>query len=343
MKKGNQMKFNIAVVGATGNVGSQMLKILAERNFPVGNIYALASSSSIGKEVSFGEEKIVKVDALENFDFHKTDIVLFSVNSELSKKYVPIATAANNIVIDNTPQFRMDKNVPLVVPEVNEESLNFFDNKNIIANPNCVVIPVAVALKPLHDLYKIRRIVLSSYQSVSGAGKKGMDELYEQTKATYVYKRVDPNTFKKKIAFNLIPQIGEFMENGFTSEEAKVIEELQKVFASDIEVVATCVRVPVFIGHSISITVEFEKDIVLENVHKCLKKAPGVLVSDSKNPYYYATPVDSAGRDEVFVSRLRKDMKRKNELSMWVVSDNLRKGAALNAVQIAESLISKYL
>ncbi|MCH9754161.1 MAG: aspartate-semialdehyde dehydrogenase [Alphaproteobacteria bacterium] len=337
------MKFNVAVVGATGNVGSQMLKILAERNFPVGNVYALASSSSIGKEVSFGEEKIVKVDALENFDFHKTDITLFSVNSDLSEKYAPIATAANNIVIDNTPQFRMDKDVPLVVPEVNEEALNFFDNKNIVANPNCVAIPVAVALKPLHDLYKIKRVILSSYQSVSGVGKKGMDELYEQTKATYVYKKVDSSSFKKKIAFNLIPQIGEFGDNGFTSEESKVIEELQKMFAEDIEVVATCVRVPVFIGHSISVSVEFEKNIDLVDVKNALKSAPGVLVSDMKDPYHYATPIEVAGRDEVFVSRLRKNMKRNNELSMWIVSDNLRKGAALNAVQIAEVLVKKYL
>lgn len=337
------MSFNIAVVGATGNVGSQMLKILAERNFPAANVYALASRSSIGKEISFGEKKILKVEALETFDFHKTDIVLFSVNSELSKKYSPIAASANNIIIDNTPQFRMDKEVPLVVPEVNEESLNFFDKKNIIANPNCVAIPVAVALKPLHDLYKIKRVILSSYQSVSGAGKKGMDELYEQTKATYVYKKVDPDVFKKKIAFNLIPQIGEFTENGYTSEETKVIEELQKMFDSDIEVVATCVRVPVFIGHSISITVEFEKDIIMEDVQKALKKAPGVLVSDSKDPYQYATPVEIAGKDEVFVSRLRKDVKRNNELSLWLVSDNLRKGAALNAVQIAEVLVKKYI
>jgi len=338
-----KMKYNVAVVGATGNVGSNMLKILAERNFPIGKIYALASRSSIGKEVSFGEERIVKVEALEDFDFTKTDIVLFSARSVLSAKYAPIAVRAKNIVIDNTSHFRMDKDVPLVVPEVNEESLNFFDNKHIIANPNCVAIPVAVALKPLHDMYGIKRIVLSSYQSVSGAGKKGMDELYEQTKGTYVYKAVPSDAFKKKIAFNLIPQIDEFHEDGFTGEEKKVMQELQKIFASKMEVVATCVRVPIFIGHSVSVNVEFEKDISIEDAKKALHKAPGVIVSDIKDPYKYATPIDCAGKDAVFVSRVRRDPAKKNAISMWIVSDNLRKGAALNAVQIAESLIKKYL
>ena len=337
------MKYNVAVVGATGNVGSNMLKVLAERNFPVGKVYALASRSSIGKEVSYGEEKILKVEALEDFDFTKTDIVLFSARGALSAKYSPIAARAKNIVIDNTSHFRMDKDVPLVVPEVNEESLNFFDNKNIIANPNCVVIPVAVALKPLHDLYGIKRIVIASYQSVSGAGKNGMDELYEQTKGTYVYKAVPSKAFKKKIAFNLIPQIDEFGEDGFTGEEKKVIEELQKIFAAKIEIVATCIRVPVFICHSVVVNVEFEKDVSIEDAKKALKKAPGVILADAKDPYSYATPVECAGKDEVFVSRVRKDPARNNALSMWVVSDNLRKGAALNAVQIAESLIKKYL
>lgn len=336
-------KYNVAVVGATGNVGSNMLKVLAERNFPVGKVYALASRSSIGKEVSFGEEKILKVEALEDFDFTKTEIVLFSARGALSAKYTPIAARAKNIVIDNTSHFRMDKDVPLVVPEVNEESLNFFDNKNIIANPNCVVIPVAVALKPLHDLYGIKRIVIASYQSVSGSGKNGMDELYEQTKGTYVYKTVPPKAFKKKIAFNLIPQIDEFGDDGFTGEEKKVIEELQKIFAAKIEVVATCIRVPVFISHSVVVNVEFEKDISIDDAKKALKKAPGVVLTDTKDPYNYATPVECAGKDEVFVSRVRKDPARNNAISMWVVSDNLRKGAALNAVQIAESLIKKYL
>ena len=337
------MKYNVAVVGATGNVGSNMLKILAERNFPIAHIYALASRSSLGKEISFGEERTVKVQALEDFDFGKTDIVLFSARGELSAKFTPIATRAKNIVIDNTSHFRMDKDVPLVVPEVNEQSLNYFDNKNIIANPNCVVVPIAVALKPLHDLYSIKRIVLSSYQSVSGAGKSGLDELYEQTKATYVYKTLDPHAFKKRIAFNLLPQIDEFCANGFTKEEEKITQELQKIFAKPIEVVPTAVRVPVFIGHSISVNVEFDKEISLEESIKALKKAPGLIVSDLKNPYHYATPVECAGKDEVFVSRIRKDPGRNNSLCMWIVSDNMRKGAALNAVQIAEILIKKYL
>jgi aspartate-semialdehyde dehydrogenase len=234
--------------------------------------------------------------------------------------------------------------VPLVIPEVNEESINYFDNKNIIANPNCVAIPVAVALKPLHDLYGgIKRILLSSYQSVSGAGKSGMDELYEQTRSVYTYKDIAPEALKTRIAFNLIPQIGEFCENGFTKEEEKVRKELQKIFAKPIDVVPTCVRVPVFIGHSISVNVEFAESVQLEDAIKALKKAPGVSVTDLKNRYHYATPVDCAGRDEVFVSRVRKDTSRDNSLCMWIVSDNMRKGAALNAVQIAEILVKKYL
>lgn len=337
------MKYNVAIVGATGNVGSNMLKILAERNFPVGSVYALASSKSIGKEVSFGEERIVKVDALENFDFSKSDIVFFSTDSSLSAKYAPIAAAAGNVVIDNTSHFRMDKEVPLVVPEVNEDKINFFDKKNIIANPNCVAIPVAVALKPLHDLYGIERVVLSSYQSVSGAGKLGMDELYEQTKGTYVYKKIPAEKFKKQIAFNLIPQIDVIEESGFTGEETKVINELKKIFDSEIDVVPTCVRVPVFIGHSVAVSVEFKKDIDIESAKKALGKAKGVKITDSQDPYKYATPVECAGKDAVYVSRIRKDPTKKNSLCLWVVSDNLRKGAALNAVQIAESLVEKYL
>ncbi len=337
------MKYNVAIVGATGSVGSNMLKILGERNFPVGTVYALASNRSIGKEVSFGEEKVVKVDALENFDFSKSDIAFFSARSSLSAKYAPIAASAGNIVIDNTSHFRMDKDVPLVVPEVNEEQINFFDKKKIISNPNCIAIPVAVALKPLHDLYGIERVVISSYQSVSGAGKQGMDELFEQTKGTYVYKKIPAEKFKKQICFNLIPQIDAIEESGFTGEETKVINELRKIFDSKIDVVPTCVRVPVFIGHSVSISVEFKKDVDLESAKKALSKAKGVKVTDLQDPYKYSTPFEYAGKDEVYVSRVRKDPSKKNALCLWVVSDNLRKGAALNAVQIAEALVEKYL
>jgi aspartate-semialdehyde dehydrogenase len=341
--KNHQKKYNVAVVGATGNVGAHMMQVLAARNFPVANVHALASSSSIGREVSFGEERIVKVEALENFDFSRSDLVLFSAQGALSAQFSPIAAKAGNVVIDNTSHFRMNIDVPLVVPEVNEDSIKNFTHRRIIANPNCVVVPVAVALKPLDDLYQVKRVVISSYQSVSGAGKAAMDELYEQTKGIYAYKKLEPSAINKRIAFNVIPQIGSFADNGFTDEENKVMQELQKILGKKIEISATCVRVPVFIGHSVSMNVEFNNNIELADVIAVLNKSTGIIVTDIKNKLAYTMPVDCAGTDAVFISRIRKDPNRNNSLSMWVVSDNLRKGAALNAVQIAEILINKYL
>lgn len=334
------MSNNIAVVGATGNVGRNVLKVLAERSFPADNIYALASKNSVGKEVSYGENESLVVDSVENFDFSKVNIALFSAGSKVSAKYIPIASKNNCISIDNTPHFRMDPDVPLVVPEVNPEDLktNSFKNKHIIANPNCVVVPIAVAMKPLDDLFGIKRMVISTYQSVSGAGKEAMDELYEQTRGVYTYKSPEPKKFKKQIAFNAIPQIDEFDDNGFTKEENKIREEIKKILNDHIEVVPTCVRVPVFIGHGISLTVEFEDDVNLAKAIEAMQNSEGLVISDLNDPFEYKTQVDVSGEGPVFVSRIRKDPSRSNVLCMWIVSDNTLKGAALNAVQIAEML-----
>jgi len=334
--------YDVAVVGATGNVGKEMLGILAERDFPVGKVYALASERSVGKEVSFGDDKILKVEDLATFDFSKVQIGLFSPGSSVSKKYAPKAAAAGCVVIDNTSYFRMHDDIPLVVPEVNSHALKDFRTRNIIANPNCSTIQMVVALKPLHDIAKIKRVVVSTYQSVSGAGKSAMDELYDQTKAMYVHEAKESECFPKRIAFNVIPQIDVFMEDGYTKEEWKMIVETKKILGADIPVTATCVRVPVFVGHAEAVTVEFEKPISVEEAYEEFENAPGVVVLDRREDGGYVTPMESVGDDATYISRLRKDPSVTNGLTMWVVADNMRKGAALNSVQIAEELIAKH-
>ena len=332
----------IAIVGATGNVGREILSILAERKFPADQVIALASRNSIGKEVSFGYKKILKVQSLEDYDFKGTTIALFSPGGSISAIHAPRAAAAGCVVIDNTSHFRMDKNVPLIVPEVNPEAISNYKNSNIIANPNCSTIQMVVALKPLHDLAKIKRIIVSTYQSVSGAGKEGMDELFESTKKIYQSQSTPPKKFSKRIAFNVIPHIDIFMEDGSTKEEWKMKVETQKILDPSIEVVATCVRVPVFVSHAESINVEFEKTITVKQARKALGEFEGIVVLDDPKNNIYSTPIDSASQDPVYVSRIRKDTTIKNGLNLWVVSDNLRKGAALNAVQIAEILVRDY-
>jgi len=333
------MSYNIAVVGATGNVGREIIRTLSDRGFPVNSIYALASQKSVGKEISFGEKNI-KVSLLEKFDFSKVDITFFSAGSDISKEYVPIA-AKYSLVVDNSSFFRMDKDVPLIIPEVNPQDFAAYKKKNIIANPNCAAIQLLVALKPLHDVAKIKRVVVSTYQSVSGAGKESMDELFEQTKAKYMNNNLPAINFPKQITFNIIPQIGEFDENGNTGEENKIISEVKKILDPNIEVSATCVRIPVFLCHSESVNVEFENPLAPDAARKILRKAPGVIVMDSARSRDYITPIEAVGDDEVYVSRIRKDESVKNGLNLWVVSDNLRKGAALNAVQIAEIYINQ--
>lgn len=333
-------KYNIAVVGATGNVGREILNTVAERQFPVKQIYALASEDSKAKEISFGDQ-VIKVGALNEFNFEGIDIVLSSPGSAVSSKFAPIAASKGAVVIDNTSFFRMDPDVPLIVPEVNPGALQDFKKKNIIANPNCCAIPLVVALKPLSNAVKIKRIVTSTYQSVSGAGKKGMDELYEQTKAKFMFSDTEPRAFDRQIAFNLIPAIDKFEEDDNTAEERKIIQETQKIMGYDVAVSATCVRVPVFVGHSQSVNIEFEDNISLEEIEELLSEAEGVRFINSDSDYKYATPVEMAGEDEVAVSRLRIDKSNPNSFNMWIVADNLRKGAALNAVQIAELLVEK--
>ncbi len=336
------MSYKVAVVGATGNVGRAMLDILAERNFPVSEVVALASRASIGKEVSFGEEEILVVKALEDYDFSDTDIALFSPGSSVSKLFAPKAAEAGCVVIDNTSYFRMMEDIPLVVPEVNSHALKNFRKKNIIANPNCSTAQMVVALKPLHDAATIKRVVVSTYQSVSGAGKAGMDELYDQTKSIYMNDHKEPKKFTKRIAFNVIPHIDVFMEDGSTKEEWKMVEETRKIMEADIQVSATCVRVPVFVGHSESVNIEFEKPITAEQARDLLEGADGITIYDERKDGGYCSPMECAGEDAVFISRLRQDTSVKHGLAMWVVSDNLRKGAALNAVQIAEALIEEH-
>ena len=336
------MTYKVAVVGATGNVGRAMLSILAERKFPAREVVALASKASIGKEVSFGDDEILKVRALDDYDFSDTDIALSSAGSSISKIFAPRAAAAGCVVIDNTSQFRMDADIPLVVPEVNAHALADFRKTNIIANPNCSTIQMVVALKPLHDAATIKRVVVATYQSVSGAGKDGMDELYEQTKAIYVNDHKEPRKFSKRIAFNVIPHIDVFMDDGSTKEEWKMVNETKKIMGENIAVVATCVRVPVFVSHSEAINIEFEKPISVEEAREILSNAEGIILEDERRDGGYATPIDCSGEDGVFVSRLRADPTVKHGLSLWVVSDNLRKGAALNAVQIAEELIMNH-
>ncbi|MCE3254587.1 MAG: aspartate-semialdehyde dehydrogenase [Rickettsiaceae bacterium] len=332
------MPRKIAVAGATGNVGREILSILAERKFPVDQVVALASRNSIGKEVGFGN-KILKVQALEDYDFKGTSIGLFSPGGSVSAVYAPKAAAAGCVVIDNTSHFRMDKNVPLIVPEVNPEAIAGYKKSGIIANPNCSTIQMVVALKPLHDIATIKRIVVSTYQSVSGAGKDAMDELFSSTKKIYQSEIAEPKKFSKRIAFNVIPHIDVFMEDGSTKEEWKMKVETKKILGENIDVTATCVRVPVFVSHSEAVNVEFEKPITVAQAKKALEKSDGVLVLDNIAENGYATPVEVTTQDAVYVSRIRKDDTVKNGLNLWVVADNLRKGAALNAVQIAEILV----
>jgi len=342
-------KYNIAVVGATGNVGREILQTLFDREFPVNKVHAVASSRSAGSEVSFGDVQTLKVEDLEYFDFKNIDIALFSPGAAVSKIHAPRAAKAGCIVIDNTSQFRMDKDIPLIVPEVNEAAIKDYKKTNIIANPNCSTIQMVVALKPLQKLAKIKRIVVSTYQSVSGAGKEAMDELYSQTKGIYVSNFSAPEKFTKRIAFNVIPQIDKFMPSdsefsGYTKEEWKMTVETKKIMGDDdIQVTATCVRVPVFISHSESVNVEFDKPVSVEQARKALEKADGVKLVDAHTDGAYMTPYEAQGEDHTFVSRLRKDVTNPNALNMWIVSDNLRKGAALNAVQIAECLIKDYI
>jgi len=334
------MTFKVAIVGATGNVGREMLSVLAEREFPTSEVVALASTRSTGTEVSFGDATL-KVKALDYYDFRGTDIVLMSAGGAVSKQWSPRIAAQGAIVIDNSSAWRMDRDVPLIVPEVNANVLEARPTKGIIANPNCSTAQLVVALKPLHDEAQIKRVVVATYQSVSGAGKDAMDELFRQTRAVFVADPIEHEHFTKQIAFNVIPHIDDFLDSGVTKEEWKMMVETQKILDPDIQVMATCVRVPVFIGHSEAVNIEFERPITAERARSILRAAPGVLIIDKREDGGYATPVECAGEDATFVSRIRKDPTVEHGLSMWVVSDNLRKGAALNAVQIAECLINR--
>ena len=338
-------KFNIAVAGATGNVGREIIQILEDKNFPVDQLFLLASSRSKGQTIEFRGEQLIVQDLAE-FDFSKAHIGLFSPGGKVSGEYAPKAAKAGCLVIDNTSYFRMNNDIPLIVPEVNASDLeDFFNNderSNIIANPNCSTIQMVVALKPLHDQAIINRVVVSTYQSVSGAGKDAMDELFNQTQNIYSNKNMEKNKFTKQIAFNVIPHIDTFVDNGNTKEEEKMINETKKILDEGIKVSATCVRVPVFISHAESINVEFDSPLSENEATELLKKFDGVSVIDFRKDEGYVTPVEAAGEDKVYVSRIRNDTSLDNGLNLWVVADNLRKGAALNAVQIAELVISKY-
>jgi aspartate-semialdehyde dehydrogenase len=336
------MGYKIAVVGATGNVGHEMLTIVHDRQFPVSDVIALASERSVGREVSFGDNNL-KVQDLAKFDFKGVDIVLSSPGAKVSAEFSPKAAAAGAVVIDNTSHFRMDPDVPLVVPEVNPQDISWHTKKNIIANPNCSTIQMVVALKPLHDLAKIKRVVVSTYQSVSGAGKSGMDELFNQSRKFFMNDDVEKETFSKQIAFNIIPQIDKFMDDDRTKEEWKMTVETQKILDPAIKVCANCVRVPVFIGHSEMVNIEFEKPLSPKDAMKAWKHAPGVTVIDLDSDMGFVTPAEIAGEDDVYVSRIRRDDTVEHGLNFWCVSDNLRKGAALNAVQIAEVLVKDYM
>ena len=337
------MGYRVVVAGATGNVGREMLNILAERAFPVDEIAALASRRSLGTEVSFGDTT-VKTKDIEGFDFTGWDIALFAIGSEATKKYAPIAASQGCVVIDNSSLYRYDPEIPLVVPEVNPEAVEQYKKKMIIANPNCSTAQMVVALKPLHDRARIKRVVVSTYQSVSGAGKEGIDELWDQTKGMYVPgQEVEPKKFTKQIAFNVIPHIDVFMEDGQTKEEWKMVAETKKILDKAIKVTATCVRVPVFVGHSEAVNIEFEDFLDEDEARDILREAPGVMVVDKREAGGYVTPVECVGDYATFVSRIRQDGTIENGLNLWCVSDNLRKGAALNAVQIAETLGNRCL
>jgi len=336
------MGYKVAVVGATGNVGREMLEILAERAFPADEVVALASRRSMGVELSWGD-KTLKVKALETFDFSDVDICLMSAGSAVSKEWSPRIAAQGAVVIDNSSCWRLDPDVPLIVPEVNADAVAGFRRKGIIANPNCSTAQLVVALKPLHDRAKITRVVVATYQSVSGAGHDAMDELFAQTRAVYVTDPVEPKKFPKRIAFNVIPHIDEFMEDGFTKEEWKMVAETKKILDPKIKLVATCVRVPVFIGHSEAVNIEFAEPLSADEAREILRDAPGCLVVDKREPGGYVTPHEAAGEDATYISRIREDPTVDSGLVMWIVADNLRKGAALNAVQIAEALINRKL
>jgi aspartate-semialdehyde dehydrogenase len=337
------MGYKVAVVGATGNVGREMMNVLAEREFPADEVHAIASRRSVGVEVSYGDDTL-KCQDLEQFDFSRMDFCLMSAGSAVSKEWSPRIGAKGCIVIDNSSAWRYDIDVPLVVPEVNAEAVRGYAKKNIIANPNCSTAQMVVALKPLHDAATIKRVVVATYQSVSGAGKEGMDELWAQTKGMYVPgQEVEPKKFQKQIAFNCIPHIDAFMEDGYTKEEWKMLVETKKMLDPRIKVSATCVRVPVFVGHSEAVNIEFEKPITPEEARSILREAPGVMVVDKREDGGYVTPVEAAGEFATFVSRIREDATVENGLAMWIVSDNLLKGAALNAVQIAETMINRGL
>ena len=336
------MGFKVAVVGATGNVGREMLDILAERRFPADEVVALASPRSINTEVSFGD-KVLKCKVLDTYDFAGTDICLMSAGGAISKDWSPRIATTGAVVIDNSSHWRMDPDVPLVVPEVNAHALDGFAKKRIIANPNCSTAQLVVALKPLHDRARITRVVVSTYQSVSGAGKEAMDELFAQTRAVFVSDPVSTGKFPKRIAFNVIPEIDVFMEDGFTKEEWKMVVETKKILDPKIKVVATCVRVPVFIGHSEAVNIEFAEPISADEARDILREAPGCLVIDKRERGGYITPHEAAGEDATYISRIREDPTVDNGLVLWCVADNLRKGAALNAVQIAEALVNRKL
>ena len=338
------MGYRVVVVGATGNVGREMLNILAEREFPIAELAVLASSRSQGDEIDFGETgRKLKVQNLEHFDFTGWDIALFAAGSAASKAHAPRAAAAGCTVIDNSSLFRMEPDVPLIVPEVNPEAIDGYRKRNIIANPNCSTAQMVVALKPLHDYATIKRVVVSTYQSVSGAGKAGMDELFEQSRNIFVGDSAVPSKFTKQIAFNVIPHIDSFLDDGSTKEEWKMVVETKKILDPKIKVIATCVRVPVFVGHSEAVNIEFERELSAEKAQDILREAPGVMLIDKREDGGYVTPVECVGDAATFVSRVREDPTVENGLALWCVSDNLRKGAALNAVQIAELLGRKHL
>lgn len=341
--KSSFANYKFAVVGATGNVGRAMLSVLAERGVPIDNIVAIASLRSAGRQVSYGDVGVLQVQALDSFDFSKVQIALFSPGAAVSAEYAPKAASQGCIVIDNTSHFRMDDQIPLVIPEVNGEALADFKNKNIIANPNCSTIQLLVALKPLHDKGKIKRVVACTYQSVSGAGKEGMDELMGQTRAVLMNMPTEPKKFMKPIAFNVIPQIDVFMDDGYTKEEWKMNVETKKILDPAIDLVATCVRVPVFVGHAVATHVEFENPLSRAEATKLLRNAPGIRVIDNPEDYAYTTPSEVAGDDPVYISRIREDKTVTHGLSLWIAADNVRKGAALNAVQIAEELVRSHL
>ena len=336
------MSLKIGVVGATGNVGREMLSILSERGFKSNDVFAIASNRSEGMKVPFGEDEL-KVTSLDKFNPKEIEIALFSAGGDISKEWAPKFAEVGCIVIDNSSHFRMDPEVPLIVPEVNAEAISSFKHKNIIANPNCSTAQLVVALKPLHDKNKIKSIIVSTYQSVSGAGKEGMDELFNQSRKFFANDVLDNVKFTKRIAFNVIPHIDKFMDDGYTKEELKMKQECHKILDPDIKFSATCVRVPVFIGHSEAVTIEFENKMTVQDAHAALKDAPGCSILDERIDGGYVTPIECAGNDDTYISRIREDTAFDNGLSIWVVSDNLRKGAALNAVQILELLREKHL